>query len=431
MPTSIEARYSAAGGVVVKDGQVLVLNRRRRREVRLPKGHSEPGETDEETALRETREESGYTRLQVLADLGFQRVEFRFEGRKTTREEHYFLLKAADGEPRNAPEAQFSPRWLSWSEAEEALSFPAEREWIRRARRVWSRSAGRDGLAVALSTGSLYTYGVGRAFEVASQAGYDGVEVLVDHRWDTRQPDYLRSLSERYALPIVSLHSPFVANVVGWPADELGRLRRTVDLARDLSVEIVVAHLPLRLVRFSAGLKGPGRRRSGVLLPRLGRQDYDRFLATELAGLQQRTGVQVCVENMPVMRIGGIRLNAFKRNDASALGGFEHVTLDTTHVATWGLDPLEYYHDLRERIAHIHISNYDVASRVQHQPPQTGDFNLAALVSQLRQDGYTGQLVVEANPATLGASDPAECRFRLRRALDFCRGDVRLPAGFR
>ncbi len=48
---------------------------------------------------------------------------------------------------------------------------------------------------IALSTGSLYTYGTARVFELAAEAGYDGIEILTDHRWDSRQPAYLRRLS--------------------------------------------------------------------------------------------------------------------------------------------------------------------------------------------------------------------------------------------
>ena len=65
-------RYTAAGGVVVCDGRVLVLRRSSRGEVRLPKGHVEPGEVPQETALRETGEESGYAGLRAEGDRGEQ-----------------------------------------------------------------------------------------------------------------------------------------------------------------------------------------------------------------------------------------------------------------------------------------------------------------------------------------------------------------------
>jgi len=62
--------YVAAGGVVIHEGQVLLLDRPGRGEVRLPKGHVEPGEEPAEAALREVREEAGYADLAILADLG-------------------------------------------------------------------------------------------------------------------------------------------------------------------------------------------------------------------------------------------------------------------------------------------------------------------------------------------------------------------------
>ncbi|MCK4316482.1 MAG: NUDIX domain-containing protein, partial [Anaerolineae bacterium] len=71
-------RYIAAGGVVVHDGRVLVLRRLNQGEVRLPKGHVEPGESVQEAALRETREESGYA-VVFKADLGTQVVEFDYK----------------------------------------------------------------------------------------------------------------------------------------------------------------------------------------------------------------------------------------------------------------------------------------------------------------------------------------------------------------
>ena len=45
-----------------------------------------------------------------------------------------------------------------------------------------------------LSTGSLYNYRIDRVFALAAEAGFDGIELLIDHRWDTRQSDYLRQL---------------------------------------------------------------------------------------------------------------------------------------------------------------------------------------------------------------------------------------------
>lgn len=129
-------RYTAAGGVVVNGGNVLVLRRPGRDEIRLPKGHVEAGETLSEAALREVSEESGYADLAIVTDLGLQTVEFDYQGRHTVRDEHYFLmrLKGERQIERDPHEHQFIPLWLTWDEAQTQLTYPAEREWLRRAR---------------------------------------------------------------------------------------------------------------------------------------------------------------------------------------------------------------------------------------------------------------------------------------------------------
>ena len=130
-------RYTAAGGVVVDGDRVLVLRRPSRGEVRLPKGHVEPGEDVPAAALRETREESGYAGLVLVADLGTQLVEFGHGGWHVVRNERYFLmtLAAGSGSPSSG-EDQFEPRWLTWDDALAQLTFEEEREWVRRAKKM-------------------------------------------------------------------------------------------------------------------------------------------------------------------------------------------------------------------------------------------------------------------------------------------------------
>lgn len=136
MPENVES-YTAAGGVIVRDGRVLVLRWPSRDEIRLPKGHVEPGETVSEAALREASEESGYTSLEIVADLGSQRVAFDDEGRHVVRKERCFLMALVGraGRLPESGEARFEPLWVTWDQALEALTFEAEREWVRRARR--------------------------------------------------------------------------------------------------------------------------------------------------------------------------------------------------------------------------------------------------------------------------------------------------------
>ncbi len=111
-------QYIAAGGVVIDDGRMLLLDRPLRREVRLPKGHIDPGETAAGAALRETAEESGYADLEITGDLGRQVVSFNFQGDDFVRTEHYFLMRLhSDAQTSPQPKrrgAQFMPIWLPW-----------------------------------------------------------------------------------------------------------------------------------------------------------------------------------------------------------------------------------------------------------------------------------------------------------------------------
>ena len=124
-------RYLAAGGVVIHAGRMLLLDRPSRGEIRLPKGHVDPGESVEETALRETEEESGYADLEIVQDLGRRVVEFEYNGRRVVREEHYFLMRLRSDRqtPRDAKDhAQFEVLWVAAHEAPDQLTYAAEQE---------------------------------------------------------------------------------------------------------------------------------------------------------------------------------------------------------------------------------------------------------------------------------------------------------------
>jgi ADP-ribose pyrophosphatase YjhB (NUDIX family) len=128
--------YTAAGGVIIDQGRMLLLDRPSRQEVRLPKGHVEDGEDVACAALRETAEETGLADLAIAADLGRQVVEFEHQGAHYRRTEHYFLLrKTGDGQqPRPPKDAeQFRPFWAPVSEAAALLTYPAEQDVARKA----------------------------------------------------------------------------------------------------------------------------------------------------------------------------------------------------------------------------------------------------------------------------------------------------------
>jgi len=135
-------QYRAAGGVVVHDGKMLLLDRPTRGEVRLPKGHVEPGESPQETALREVREEAGYADLEIVADLGTitNRFVVPARNRDVVRDETFFLMRLCSDEPFQRDDhdaSQFNALWVPLDDAPACLTFESEKELARRAIQAW------------------------------------------------------------------------------------------------------------------------------------------------------------------------------------------------------------------------------------------------------------------------------------------------------
>ena len=271
---------------------------------------------------------------------------------------------------------------------------------------------------ITLSTGSLYTYGISRVFELAAEAGFEAVEILIDHRWDSRQPAYLRRLILESGLPIVAVHSPFVPHVPGWPSDPLGRLRQSAALARELGVGVVVTHLPLRIHGVRVEFFGLSERPIILPIPLPVSGDYRRFLLNGLAQFEDEEGVRIGVENMPAKRILGRRVEIYSLNTLDALASLPGLTLDTTHLGTWQLDPVEVYERLKARVIHVHLSNFDGE---EHRLPQEGHLPMAEFLQRLKRDGYEGAVSVELNPDVLQAEDEGQVRAHLQSAVAFCR----------
>jgi len=276
-------------------------------------------------------------------------------------------------------------------------------------------------MKLVLSTGSLYTYGLDRVFALAAEAGFDGMEVLIDARWDGRQPDYLARLMQESGLPITTVHTPFIPWVPGWPPGGLDRLERSAEVARAVGAGVVVAHLPLRFYGLRIELLGTNLRGRTLPIPIPRRSPFGRFLREELPAFEAAHGLSVGVENMPAKTLLGRRLNLYAMNDMDVMAGAPHLTLDTTHIGTWGLDLLAVYERLKERIVHVHLSNYDGR---EHRRPEQGHLPLAELLQRLARDGYGGSVTLELGPDVLEAEDEGKVRAHLRRAVEFCRAQV-------
>ncbi len=130
MSTEQETSY---GGVVVRDGEVMVITPRgRARVLGLPKGGRNGDETPEQTAAREVREETGVT-VEVRARLGDVRYSYRRGGRRIAKTVHFFLCDYVSGDTADHDHEVDDARWVPLEEARRRLSYPGERNMIERA----------------------------------------------------------------------------------------------------------------------------------------------------------------------------------------------------------------------------------------------------------------------------------------------------------
>jgi 8-oxo-dGTP pyrophosphatase MutT (NUDIX family) len=130
MSTERETSY---GGVVVRGDEVMVIvPRGRHRVLGLPKGGPMDGETPEQTAAREVREETGIT-ARVERRLGQVDYSYRRGGRRIDKTVHFYLCVFEDGDTADHDHEVDDARWIPLREARRRLSYPGERRMIEQA----------------------------------------------------------------------------------------------------------------------------------------------------------------------------------------------------------------------------------------------------------------------------------------------------------
>ncbi|MEN3183745.1 MAG: NUDIX domain-containing protein [Atribacterota bacterium] len=120
----------SSGGVVVRrvnaSFEVLLIRKRGSSFWTLPKGHLEEGESEEEAAIREIHEETGYV-PRLGPKLG--EISYTYERNNRVFEEHvtFYLAEVEKEGVRTAEEEVAEVRWFPLVEASSFLFYENER----------------------------------------------------------------------------------------------------------------------------------------------------------------------------------------------------------------------------------------------------------------------------------------------------------------
>lgn len=136
--------HRSAGGLVVRESLILLISTQEGKRWQLPKGHIEKGETPEEAAVREVREETGVTG-RILAPLPPVEYWYIEKGRRRVHKKvEYYLLSYVSGDTADFDAREVSGAdWFSWEDGIARLSFENERRVVLEARRL--RTPGEPG----------------------------------------------------------------------------------------------------------------------------------------------------------------------------------------------------------------------------------------------------------------------------------------------
>jgi 8-oxo-dGTP pyrophosphatase MutT (NUDIX family) len=147
------ARATSAGGVVYRtvDGltEIVLVHRREPPLWALPKGTPDAGETLEETALRETREETG---LEVELEAPIRAITYFFvRGRiRFHKTVHFFLMRPVGGDLTDHDHEFDEVSWFQIEEAEGRMTHATERQVVEQAGlMIAARGSGREEAAGA------------------------------------------------------------------------------------------------------------------------------------------------------------------------------------------------------------------------------------------------------------------------------------------
>lgn len=219
------------------------------------------------------------------------------------------------------------------------------------------------------ATGPLLLSPLGWVMDVIADAGYSGVEVLLAHNPETREPGAILRYAREAGLEVPVLHGPYMLllrNVLG--ADYIEKSRRSLEVAAEAGAQILVAHAPLRWERLARW-----------------------WTSNEADAEAAEVGVAFAMENLFPVR--GVSFSCVITPEQ--LAPFTHVVFDTSHFGVAGVDLFEAWEALGDRVVHLHVSDNLGTGTDSHAPIGAGVLPLERFLAYVGASGWSGTITLE------------------------------------
>lgn len=260
-------------------------------------------------------------------------------------------------------------------------------------------------MQISLSTGTIFFLPLPRIFEIAVEAGFDGVELIINQVFQKKDP--VRLINSLLPIaPIHSIHSPFM-QLEGW-GSPIDSLKQSVKVAAECGVPLVNFHPP-SWMGFEIG--------------------FWRWLYS-INDFQKEVGLNgqviVAMENMPW--VGKLKINPNILSNTTRMIDFLKdrnlaMTFDCTHMGSGKTNFINDFYLCYESgcIRNIHFSDYGYGR--EHLLPGHGILPLPRFLNHLRNTDYRDTVTLELDPAELPKGEQVIIE-SLREILEYLRTET-------
>lgn len=259
------------------------------------------------------------------------------------------------------------------------------------------------GNKIIVSTGALFHLPLELIFKVAAQAGFDGIELVIDDNPLTTDGAAINQLVKQFEMPVLSVHMPMSGSSVFGDLPET-IISRSFTLAQAIAAKGLVIH--------------PDRK---------GNDHYEQVIISIMKKYSGHSSITLLLENVP--RRDNTRIEKRKQlyNPKFVAHLYQPICLDTSHLATSRLDFRSAVQEVLSFVGHVHLSDSNIIEQDdgtimdQHLPIGSGCLPLEWVIRRLKASHYSGNYCFELRPTLFEGKSAADVEQFIHRMLVYLR----------